>query len=234
LDAVVGFVVGYVLALLAVSVWADATGVRRVNGVPEQTLGVVVAGLLGLWAGLGGAAVVASRLRGSGRLSTDFGLRLRPWPDIPLGAAVGIGSQYLLLAVLYLPLRPFVHHLDQRLGQPAQQLTKGTSGAGFVILALLVTVGAPLVEELYFRGLVMRSFERLLAGLGRRLGPATSIVVTALLWGLAHDQHLQLLGLTGFGIVLGYLAHRTGRLGPGLVAHASFNAAAVISIAMSR
>ncbi len=229
-----GFVAGYVLAILAVSAWASATGVRRVNGVPEQTLGVVVAGLLGLWAGLGGSAVVASRIRGSGRLAEDFGLRLRPWPDIPVGVLIGAASQYLLVPALYLPLRPFVHHLDERLGQPAHQLTKGASGTGFVILAVLVTVGAPLVEELYFRGLVLRSFDKLLVGLGPRLGPAVSVVSTALLWGLAHAQSLQLLGLAGFGVVLGYLAHRSGRLGPGLVAHATFNAAAIISIGLSR
>ncbi len=233
-DAVVGFVVGFVLANVAVAVWVDAAHVRTVRGVPVETFGVVLASLLGLWAGLAGAPLVATRRKGSGRLSADFGLSLRPWPDIPVGIVVGLCSQYLLVPVLYLPLRPFVTDINQRLGQPAQQITSSGTGAAFVIVALLVCVGSPVIEELFFRGLVLRSLERRLAGLGTFLGGGLSVLITAVLFGLAHDESLQLLGLVGLGVVLGVMARRYGRLGPGIVAHATFNTAAVISIALSR
>jgi membrane protease YdiL (CAAX protease family) len=37
-----------------------------------------------------------------------------------------------------------------------------------------------------------------------------------------------------FGVVLGGLAWRTGRLGPGIVAHLAFNAITVIQLAATR
>ena len=45
---------------------------------------------------------------------------------------------------------------------------------------------------------------------------------------------LQLPALILFGVVLGVLAERTGRLGPGIVAHATFNAVTVISLTVRR
>ncbi len=86
-----------------------------------------------------------------------------------------------------------------------------------------LVVGAPIVEELFFRGLLLRSL------LGRT-PPPVAIVVSAVLFGLAHFEAVQFAGLAAFGVVLGVLAWRTGRLTPGIGAHAAFNAAAVISV----
>ena len=44
-----------------------------------------------------------------------------------------------------------------------------------------------------------------------------------MLFGLAHAESLQLLGLAVFGIILSFVAYRTGRLGMNMVAHATFN-----------
>jgi CAAX protease family protein len=268
-DALAGFFVGLLLSTLGVVV---ALGGARTSPGGTKTLAVVVANLLGLWLGLVGAPVLACRLKGSGSLRADFGFEIRPWPDVPLGVACGLASQLLLLPLLYLPFHGLVTHLDQRLGQPARQLTGGSTGAGLVLVALLLTVGAPVVEELFFRGLVQRSIEKSLAGLARSRaggdsggdgpgapgGPVTraagrdrsrgpggdvtgegtmeqrrgralaSVVLSSLAFGLAHAQSLQLLGLVAFGLVLGALARLSGRLGPGIVAHAVFNAVAVV------
>ena len=167
--------------------------------------------LVGLWTGLLGAAVVASRLAargamagrgtaacramsgasgalgseaGTGSIVRDYGLELRPWPDIPLGIVAGVASQYLLVPVVEAPLLPFVHHLYTRLGHPAQTLTGGAYGPGLVVLAVLVCVGSPIVEELFFRGLVLRALVGSFTHLGARLGPALSIVITALVFAL--------------------------------------------------
>ena len=85
-----------------------------------------------------------------GSVAQDYGLTLRPWPDIPLGIVAGVASQYLLVPVVEAPLLPFVHHLYSRLGHPAQSLTGDTFGTGLVVLAVLVCVGSPVVEELFF------------------------------------------------------------------------------------
>jgi hypothetical protein len=92
-----------------------------------------------------------------------------------------------------------------------------------VILLLLLAAGAPMVEELFFRGLVLRSL------LGRTPVPV-ALVGSALLFALAHFEAAQFAGLAAFGVVLAVLAWRTGRLTPGIGAHAAFNTVAVLSV----
>lgn len=214
------------IATLGVSAWVAATHVPVVHGQPRQDLGSVIVSLVGLWIGLAGSVVLASRWKGAGRLSADFGLALRPWPDIPLGLVVGVGGQFLVTAV-YLPAGHLVSHLQQRLSQPGEQLTSTAHGPWLVLLGAFVVVGAPVVEELFFRGLLLRSLERRLGPMGPRLGPICAIVISAVAFGLAHNEQLQFFGLALFGVMLAVLATRTRRLGPGMVAHAAFNAVAV-------
>ncbi len=256
-EAMFGAVAGFVLAFLAVSVYVGLSPHPR---HPSQ-YGEDVVSLIALWVGLTGAVVAATRIaardhmsdragrpepagrpefagrpdrKGTGSVAQDYGLTLRPWPDIPLGIVAGVASQYLLVPVVEAPLLPFVHHLYSRLGHPAQSLTGDAFGTGLVVLAVLVCVGSPVVEELFFRGLLLRSLLGSFDKSGPRLGPALSIVVTALVFALVHFEALQFLGLAGFGIVLGLLAWRTGRLGSSIVAHMAFNTVTIIAIVVAR
>ncbi len=238
-EALAGLAAGFVLASVLVAVLAAASEHPR----HASTFGSDVVDLLGLWAGLVGAAVVASRRRGSARgpdrgastvlgdLAADFGLAFRPWPDLPLGVAVGLASQYLLVPLFELPLAPFVPHLAHRLSQPARSVTGGAHGPGLLLIAFLVCAGSPIVEELFFRGLLLRALAARLAPLGRRIGPVVSVVAVGLVFGLVHFEALEFPALAGFGVVLAVLAWRTGRLGPGIVAHMAFNTATVVTLA---
>jgi membrane protease YdiL (CAAX protease family) len=255
-EAMLGLLIGFALDILAVGVYLP------LSGHPHDTnsLGVEISALIGLWIGLVGSVVYTSRAhRGAGgralgsdgvtageqvaraprrvstgKLSLDFGFNWRPAIDVPLGIAIGVASQFLLVPLLELPLVPFVPHLYKQLGKPAQQLTSNVSGVELVVLALFICIGSPIVEELFFRGLLLRSLLGRFATLGRTLGPLISIAVTAVVFGLVHFEALQFLGLAGFGAVLSVLAWRSGRLGPCVVAHASFNCATVIALALSR
>ncbi|MGH9056575.1 MAG: lysostaphin resistance A-like protein [Acidimicrobiales bacterium] len=178
----------------------------------------------GLWIGLAGAVIWASRRSGTGDLGRDFGLRLGRWWDLPLGAAIGLACQYLLVPLLYLPFEQVDRSLAHQLSQPARTDTAAAHGVGMVVVLLLIlAVGAPIVEELFFRGLLLRSL------LGRTPVPV-AIVGSAVLFALAHFELVQFAGLAVFGIVLALLAWRTRRLGPGMAAHAAFNAVAVLSV----
>jgi membrane protease YdiL (CAAX protease family) len=95
------------------------------------------------------------------------------------------------------------------------------------MLAVVVIVGAPVVEELFFRGLVLRSLQR-------RFGDGWAVAGSAVAFGLAHFEPLQLPALVVLGVVLGVLALRTGRLGPGMFAHGAFNAITIIALALQR
>jgi membrane protease YdiL (CAAX protease family) len=79
------------------------------------------------------------------------------------------------------------------------------------------------VEEIFFRGLVLRAL------LGRLPVPA-AVAVSGLAFAFAHFEPVQFAGLAVFGAVLGLLAWWTGRLGPGIAAHAAFNAAALLTL----
>jgi membrane protease YdiL (CAAX protease family) len=84
----------------------------------------------------------------------------------------------------------------------------------------MVVVLAPVVEELFYRGLVLRAFER-------RLGPAPALWLTALWFAAAHFQGIQFPILLGVGLVTGLMTQWTGRLGPAIAAHVAFNALTV-------
>jgi membrane protease YdiL (CAAX protease family) len=171
---------------------------------------------------------------GRRRIVDDYGLRIRLWPDVPLGIVLGVGSQYALVPLLELPLQPFVHNLNSQLGHPAQQLLAPAqyNTVSLVVLTLLVCVGSPFVEELFFRGLLLRGLLGRFQHLGRRAGPALSIVITGLVFGLVHFERLQFLGLAGFGMLLAYVAYRTGRLGPTILAHVAFNTTTIIAFVL--
>jgi membrane protease YdiL (CAAX protease family) len=143
---------------------------------------------------------------------------------VPLGAAVGLVGQYGLIPLLYLPFERADHTLRRQLGQPAQRDTGAAhTSSSLVALVILLAVAAPVVEELFFRGLLLR-------GLLNRMPAPAAIAVSAVLFGLAHFEWVQLAGLAAFGVLLGILAWRTKRLAPSISAHMAFNAAAVATV----
>jgi membrane protease YdiL (CAAX protease family) len=217
-DAAAGFLVGLLVSGLVAGLWAAVSGSNRL------TLGALAASQAGLWVGLLGAPVLASRRKGSDDLGHDFGLRIR-WSDSVLGVPVGVLCQLMLIPLIYLPLHDLVSRRD--LEAPVRRVTNRAHGVGFFVLAVVVIVGAPLVEELFFRGLVLSSLQR-------RFGDGWAVAGSAVAFGLAHFEPLQLPALVALGVVLAVLALRTGRLGPGIFAHAAFNAVTIIALALQR
>jgi CAAX protease family protein len=222
-EAVLGFAAGLLLSAAGAGIAESATGYHPPSNAPIP-VAVTGADVIGLWLGLIGAVLIASRTRGAGDLGRDYGWGWGRWWDLPVGAAIGLASQYALIPLLYLPFEQFNRHLSHELSQPARHDTAAVHTAGSVVaVLLLLAVGAPIVEELYFRGLLLRSL------LGRAPVPV-AVAGSALLFGLAHFQAVQFAGLAAFGVVLAVLAWRTGRLTPGIGAHAAFNTAAVLSV----
>lgn len=209
------------LALVAATVCSVLVGASwiAVSGTDEATFGLAMASVVGLWGGFVGVPVLASRRKGTGRLSDDFGARMEPG-DIGVGAVAGLASQLLLVPALYLALRALFPDTFADPGENAEELFDRARGVGTVAMVLVLVVGAPVVEELFFRGLLQRS-------LVRRLGPPVGIAVGALVFGLTHYDVAAFPGLVAFGAVLGVLAHRSGRLGASVVAHVAFNAVTV-------
>jgi membrane protease YdiL (CAAX protease family) len=230
LFAALGFIGGQLLAAVFVAVSAGFEGklnsLTAITKLSEPPTWYIVSTLLGLWAGFFGSAWLATGLRGTKSFVRDFGLRFR-WVDL-VGIPVGVAGQFLV-AVMYIPISHHVHNFNQRFNAPSERLTGGSHGAGYTLIAIFTVVGAPFFEELFFRGVLLRSLARLFGTVGRWVGPTLAIVTTGVLFGLAHAESLQLLGLATFGIILSFIAYRTGRLGMNMLAHASFNLTAVLA-----
>jgi len=229
-----GFVVGQLASLVVLEIVAAVTGhgsqVTKLASLDEPPAWVVVSELIGIWLGFLTGVFLASWLRGTRHVRRDMGLHVRRWDPV-IGIVIGLAGQLVLLPILYLPLEPVIPHLDQRLKEPAQHLTGGFTGGGsLAVIGALTVLVVPVVEELFFRGLVLRSMLRLTQGAGR-IGPALAVVVTGVIFGLAHFEALELLGLAAFGVVLSIMAARFRRLGPSIFAHATFNFLAILSVA---
>lgn len=182
---------------------------------------------LALWTGLLGAVAYVSARRGTRSIVRDFGFRVR-WSDLGFGLAGAIVGRIAAgIAIAPLPI------LDRDLGEGSDRAVfEGATadGRSWLILVLVVCVGAPLVEELFFRGLLQTR----LVG---RLGVVVGIVVSSALFGAAHliawDGPLSLVyawAIACGGLVLGAVYHYSKRLGAAIVAHALFNAIALLAL----
>jgi hypothetical protein len=180
----------------------------------QVTIGALVAGSLFGWLFLVGVPVFATTVKGGG-VVRDLGLRFRP---IDLAAfPLGVALQAVAVPLLYWPILELLDRTPDDVSSEARDLTDAASGAGVLVLVLIVCVGAPIAEELFYRGLVLRSVEK-------RWSLAAGVAVATVVFGVAHFQALQLPALLLFGVVAGVLAARTGRLGPSILCHAGFNA----------
>lgn len=231
LFAALGFLGGQVIAVILVAITASVEGklssLTAITKLSEPPTWYIVSTLLGLWAGFFGAAWLATGVRGTRSFGRDLGLRFR-WIDL-IGIPIGVAGQ-IAVALMYIPISHHVHNFNQRFDAPSQRLTGGSHGAGYTLIAILTVVGAPFMEELFFRGVLLRALARLFGTVGGWVGPTLAIVVTGVLFGLAHAESLQLLGLAFFGIVLSFVSYRTGRLGMNMTAHAAFNLVAVVAV----
>lgn len=204
-DAFIGFLVG----LLCSTVFGAV--VFLIAG-EDADLAVTAASLVGLWVGLLWSARRASAKRGTGSIIRDFGVRIT-WGDAWLGLLGGFGVQ-AMVAVMYLPFS----ELNSELSEPARALTdQAPDRLALLALSVLVVIGAPLVEEIFFRGVLM--------GALRPFGAAIAVLVSSVAFAFVHFG--QLLAMPAFvvlGVVLGLLVLGRGRLGPAIATHATFNA----------
>ena len=215
-------IIGYAIGV------AGAFGVHAaLDALPSTEL---VVSSLALWAGLLGAVAVVSSRRGTGSVVTDFAFRFR-WADLGFGVAASLVGRVLAGYAV----SPFPLPRSGRSGGGGRSVFDGQrSTTVWLILVFVVCVGAPLVEELFFRGLVQR---RLIG----RLGVVPGIAIASLLFGAAHliawSGPITLAyawAVAAGGLVLGASYHASGRLGTSIVAHALFNAQALIAIAILR
>ena len=220
-DATVGIALAVVFAWAAS--WAAARGWPA---LPELRLAL---SFLATAVPLLGVVLFASFVRGRRSLIRDFGLRFA-WIDLFFGLVVGgmmRAATTLVEIVIY-----------GRVASGAGTFGPIVSDAWWLVFTIVVAVlTVPLVEELFFRGLMQRSLVRASiasaspAVAGTRIPVVIAIGVTALVFAALHmlqttgGLEMIVVGLSTLvlGVGTGILAATTGRLGAAIIAHITYN-----------
>jgi hypothetical protein len=133
---------------------------------------------------------------------------------LPVLAATGAWTALVLF------LQPGTVYQDLR---PFQELLKGD--AVYLMLPVIM-IGAPLSEELLFRGF-------LFSGLAKsRLGLAGTAVLTTLLWTALHAGYsaFGLIEVLGIGLYFSWLLIRTGSVWVTIFCHAVYNSIVALAL----
>jgi hypothetical protein len=218
--AVMAWLLAYIAALPLQGVLIVATG-HSGEKSDEWPISMTVLSIFCLWIPFVVALMVASRRWGQGRFVNDYKVRAR-WVDLA-GLPLGVACQLLLVPAIYWPLQqmwPDAFSSDE-IEQRARDLWDKANGGWIIVLIIVVALGAPLIEELVYRGLILQALQS-------RLNDWLALLISAAWFALIHLQPVELPGLFAFALVLGICFQRTGRLGMAIFAHIGFNAAGLL------
>lgn len=220
-DALVGWMIAFSSAAVLGALLVTLAG-HADTPPDERPMTIVALSYPPLWIGFIGVPWIVARLKGNG-LIRDFRLGIA-WKDL-VAVPIGLVTQYPIVPLVSWPFVQLAGKTMDDLGQSATDLADKASAStlGSVLLVLIVVIGAPIAEEIFFRGLVLRAFER-------RFGTVVGVIASSVLFGATHFQPLQFPALTVAGAVFGVLAVRAGRLGPAILAHMAFNALTVANL----
>ena len=132
---------------------------------------------------------------------------------------------YSLVAyvILYLVLTAYSYAFQI---SPPEEFIKLMQATPFVLNFLMVVIGAPIVEELLFRGFLFSQLKT------TKLGINGSIILTSLIWTSIHLQYdlFLLIPIFLIGLLLGYLMHKYNSLYLVIIVHAVHNLQATLFI----
>ncbi|HLN73147.1 MAG TPA: type II CAAX endopeptidase family protein [Prolixibacteraceae bacterium] len=112
-----------------------------------------------------------------------------------------------------------VNNLILQLMNHPPELTNPVVRPIHAIGAILV---APVVEEIIYRGIVLK-------GLLTRYAPQKAILLSALIFGIMHWLPLQIWGASITGLILGWVYYQTKSIGTTILLHSLINTAVLIS-----
>jgi hypothetical protein len=220
---ILGQVVASVLDAVVVSVIHFPGGMTALSKLNDSPWWSNVVGLAGLWVGFAVAIYWARHRGGLEPLSNAW--RVRRFDVFYLG--LGVACQ-VVVGLAYAPFH------FKNMEKPVNHLFGSTHGVTFVLLAVMTVVGAPLWEELLFRGVIFRALLAGFSARGARSGTAAAVGLSALIFAVAHAEWLQLPGLFFLGVVLAVVVLRTQRLLPAVLTHVGFNALTMTSLVLQR
>ena len=119
----------------------------------------------------------------------------------------------------------FINLCSEFLGLPdlMQDTFLGMSRNVFGIIS--ITIMAPLVEELLFRGAIQGYMLR------KGMKPLHAILIASAIFGIVHMNPIQIPFAFAIGLIFGWLYYRTGSVVPGIIGHFINNSIACLQMA---
>ncbi len=147
--------------------------------------------------------------------------------DVAIGVPLGIAGQLVLVNVVNWPLsRLFPDTFSfEEVSQRAEDISSTAPGFWMVLLVIVVVIGAPVIEEIVYRG----SLQTALVSTAGKWG---GIVITAALFAAIHLAPVEFPGLFAFALLLGIVRQRSGTLGAPIVTHLAFNATGLLLVSL--
>lgn len=119
-------------------------------------------------------------------------------------------------------VKKLIDPIRQMLDEMVKALLQSSSIHEFLFVILVVALVPSIVEELLFRGLVQKSFDR-------AMSPLASALLTGTIFGLFHLNPFEAVPLIGIGCFLGFLRYRSASIALPVFLHFLNNLLAVIA-----
>lgn len=135
------------------------------------------------------------------------------------GKTIGLSIPLIVAGML------FINLCSEFLGLPdlMQDTFLGMSRNVFGIIS--ITIMAPLVEELLFRGAIQGYMLR------KGMKPLNAILIASAIFGIVHMNPIQIPFAFAIGLIFGWLYYRTGSVVPGIIGHFINNSIACLQMA---
>jgi len=204
-DAIIPLL-GFVIISVVVAVAAESIG------LPLPWL--LLLGITLPWVALAGWPLLTTAFQGNGP-RIDLGLRLT-WSDVGWGVIGGVAA-LMAGGAIALALTAVFGDFTSAAADVGEELRDEGPYLAVVAFALCVAIGAPIAEEIAFRGMAYNALAK------RGLNTAWVIALTTVAFSLFHLEPVRAPILLASGLVLGVLRWRTRSLGAPIVAHAVNN-----------
>lgn len=205
---------GIAMVAIALAVSTAEIGEERALDFVFRPAGLIVQVLI-TSALLVGLALLAARRWGAGAVRT---LRLaRPRPRAALLAIAGVLPAGIAIDEATFLLHSLAPDLFDATALDTFAGTFGQAGSlAFATLALTISLGPGIAEELFFRGMLLGSFRG-------EMSLWLAVLFSSLLFGLLHLDPLQGAGAALIGAYLALVVTTTGSIWPAIGAHALNN-----------
>ena len=136
------------------------------------------------------------------------------------GKTIGLSIPLIVAGMI------FINLCSEFIGLPDMMQDTFLAMSRNVFGIISITIMAPLVEELLFRGAIQGYLLR------KGMKPLNAILIASAIFGIVHMNPIQIPFAFSIGLIFGWLYYRTGSVVPGMIGHFINNSIATIQMAL--